>query len=333
MFSEISFANPNIFFLLLVIPPIIVWYLFKRNKSIADIQVPTTEAIENTRKSFKQRMIPSLFVLRMLAIALLIVALARPQSSTSSQDISIEGIDIVMTMDVSTSMLAQDFRPNRIESSKKVAVDFIKDRTNDRIGLVIFSGETFTQCPLTKDHDILINLFEAIKAGMIEDGTAIGDGLATSVNRLKDSKAISKVIILLTDGVNNRGSIDPVTAAEIAKIFGIRVYTIGVGTKGEAKMPVVMYPNGKYAYDYVKVDIDEDILKEIAKTTNGKYFRATNKKKLENIYAEIDQLEKSKIDVTEFSRKNEEFLLFALIAAVLLLIEILLRYTVFKTIP
>lgn len=333
MFRDIVFANPNFLYLLLVLPIIIAWYWFRHNKSIADIQVSTTKGIENIPKSFKQISYHSLIALRLLAITFIIIAFARPQFSNTTKNVSKVGIDILIAMDISGSMLAQDFKPNRLEASKKVAAKFISGRENDRIGLVLFAGETFLQCPLTSDHHVLQNLFESVKTGMIEDGTAIGSGLATAVNHLKDSKAISKVVILLTDGNNNRGAIDPGSAAEIAKLYGIRVYTIGVGTKGEAKMPVAIYPNGQYAYGMVKVNIDEDILTKVAKTTNGKYFRATNKKKLEGIYGEIDQLEKSKIEETLFEKKSEKFLLFLLIGASLLIFELMLRYLVFRTIP
>jgi Ca-activated chloride channel family protein len=265
-----------------------------------------------------------------MAIGLIIIALARPQTSSSSQNMTIEGIDIVMALDVSGSMLARDLKPDRLEASKAVASSFIKDRPNDRIGLVIFSGETFTQVPLTTDHSILLNMFKDIKSGMIEDGTAIGDGLATAVTRLKDSRAISKVVILLTDGVNNAGSVDPMTAAEIAKVFGVRVYTIGVGSFGTAPYPV-QTPFGIQLRD-MKVEIDEDLLQNIATQTDGRYFRATTNQKLEDIYAEIDKLERSKIEVTEFKRKHEEFLPLVLLAFGLLLAEFLLRQTIFKSV-
>jgi Ca-activated chloride channel homolog len=270
-------------------------------------------------------------VLRMLAITLLIIALARPQSSKSRKDISVEGIDIVMAMDISGSMMAMDFRPNRLEASKNVAMEFIDGRPNDRIGLVIFSGEAFTQCPLTTDHTVLKNLFTDIKSGMIEDGTALGDGLATAVNRLRESKAISKVIILLTDGVNNMGSIDPLSAAEIAKLYGIRIYTIGVGTTGVA--PIAVPTMFGTQIMNMEVKIDEALLRQMAKNTDGQYFRATNNTKLRQVYQEIDKLEKSKIDVTEFHKKREEFLPFALIVIVLLAMEVILRYTWFRNTP
>jgi Ca-activated chloride channel homolog len=264
-----------------------------------------------------------------LAIGFMVVALARPQSSSAGQDVRIEGIDIMIALDVSGSMLARDLKPDRMEASKDVAQSFIKGRPNDRIGLVIFSGETFTQVPLTTDHAILQNMFEGIRSGMIEDGTAIGDGLATAVSRLRDSQAISKVIILLTDGANNAGSIDPLTAAEIARVFGIRVYTIGVGSYGLAPFPV-QTPFGIQIRD-IRADIDEPLLMQIADMTDGKYFRATDNEKFIQIYKEIDELEKSKIDVTEFRRKYEEYLPLAIFALVLLMVEFLLRTTFLRT--
>ena len=257
--------------------------------------------------------------------------MARPQIFTKQKHTNIEGIDIIMALDVSGSMRAMDLEPNRLEAAKTVAKQFIDGRKNDRIGLVIFSGEAFTQCPLTTDHNVLKSLFEPIKSGMIEDGTAIGDGLATAINRIKDSEAISRVIILLTDGVQNSGSIDPISAANIAKEYGIRVYTIGAGSKGKAPMPV-QTNFGEQIMD-VEVNIDEEILQKIAVTTEGKYFRATSNKSLEKVYAEIDKLEKSKIDVNIFQNKSEEFLVFAIAAFALLLVEFLLRLTIFRIKP
>jgi Ca-activated chloride channel family protein len=242
-----------------------------------------------------------------------------------------EGIDIVISMDISGSMLAQDLKPDRLEASKNVAMNFISGRPNDRIGLVIFSGESFTQCPLTTDHQVLQNLFANVKSGMVEDGTAIGMGLATAVNRLKESEAISKVIILLTDGVNNQGSVAPLTAAKIAQKFGIRVYTIGVGTKGYAPYPFKT-PFGTTVYQDVEVQIDEETLQNIASVTNGQYFRATSNKALESIYREIDQLERSKIEIKEYHKKKEEFFPLALLALTLLIIEFALRHTIFRSI-
>ena len=264
---------------------------------------------------------------------MIIIALARPQSNLSWQNVSTEGIDIVVAMDISASMLAQDFQPNRLESSKQVAIDFIEARPNDRMGLVVYEGESFTQSPLTTDHRVLVNLFKDVKTGMVEGGTAIGMGLATAVNRLKESDAKSKVIILLTDGVNNAGSIAPITAAEIAKEFGIRVYTIGVGSEGRALSPVAVFPDGRYKYDYIDVKIDEATLQEIAKLTDATYFRATDEKALAKIYAQIDRLEKTKINVTEHSRKSEEYYLIALIGSILLISEFFFRKTILQTLP
>ncbi|MDT8392520.1 MAG: VWA domain-containing protein [Bacteroidales bacterium] len=331
MFTDYTYANPGYLYLLILLPLLGAWYWYKLRNNNPGLQFSSTSGFSNTRRSWRQYFIHSLFIFRILAIGLLIIVLARPQSTTSRRDVNIEGIDIVLTMDVSGSMLAQDLRPDRLEASKNVAAEFIAGRPDDRIGLVIFSGESFTQSPLTSDHSMITNLFKDIKSGMIEDGTAIGDGLATSINRLKESKAISKVIILITDGENNRGSIDPLSAAEIARMYGIRIYTIGAGTIGVAPYPV-QTPYG-IQYQNMEVKIDEKSLREIAKTTDGKYFRATSNKKLKEIYEEIDQLEKSKIDVTEFSRKHEEFLPFALLALILIIIEIILRNTIFRSIP
>ena len=265
---EITFANPDFFWLLLIIPLMIVWYIFRERKFYGTIKVTTTKSFRSSPIAIFRH---SLIVLRSLAIAALITAIARPQTSLSWQDVTTEGIDIVIALDISGSMLAEDFKPNRLEASKQVAMDFISERPYDRIGLVIYAGESFTQCPLTTDHDVLLNLFDGIKNGMIEDGTAIGMGLATSVSRLKDSKAISKVAILLTDGSNNRGSIPPVTAAEIAKEFGIRVYTVGVGSNGTAPTPM-QDQFGRTVYQNVPVKIDEKTLKEIAQNSRWSIF-------------------------------------------------------------
>ncbi len=326
------FANPTYLYLLLLLVPLIGWYIYKLHKSQASLQVSSSEAFQLPgTSSWKVYMRHLPFVLRMLAIALLIVVLARPQSTNSWQNSSTEGIDIMMAMDISTSMLAEDLKPNRLEAAKDVAASFINGRQNDNIGLVVFAAESFTQCPLTIDHGVLLNLFKDIQPGIIQDGTAIGLGLANAVSRIKDSQAKSKVIILLTDGVNNTGEIAPVTAAEIAKTFGIRVYTIGVGTQGEAPYPIptafgVQYQN-------VPVEIDEQVLKQIASTTGGQYFRATDNSSLKEIYSEIDQLEKTKISVQEFSKKQEEYKNWALLVFALLLIEVLLRNTVLRNIP
>jgi len=263
----------------------------------------------------------------------LIFALARPQSRSSWKNLKTEGIDIIISMDVSLSMLAKDFKPNRIEVAKDVILDFIDARPNDRIGLVIFGGEAFTQCPLTSDHKVLKNMFPQINAGMLNQGTAIGLGLAGAVARIKESKAKSKVIIFISDGVNNVGEIAPITAGELANTYDIRVYCIGVGTKGKALQPVAMYAQGQYEYDYVDVEIDEKIMSDISNLTGGKYFRATNKESLINIYQEIDKMEKTIVSEKNFTNKAEHFLPFAITAALILLLEFILRLTLFKSIP
>ncbi len=331
MFEHLKLANPEALYLLLLIPAAIAWYWFRGADTRARLQVSGIEAFKAGRKTLRIRLRHSQFILKVLAFSLLVVALARPQSSSSKQNVSVEGIDIVLAMDISGSMLAEDFKPNRLAVAKDVAAEFIRGRISDRIGLVVFSGESFTQCPLTTDHGILLNLLDEIKSGMIEDGTAIGDGLATAVSRLKESEAVSKVIILLTDGENNRGFIDPVSAAEIARVFGLRVYTIGVGTIGMAPYPV-QTPFGMQ-YQQMEVRIDEPLMQQIAEMTNGKYFRATNAGKLRDIYREIDQLEKSKVDVTEFRKKKEEFLPFVLAALVLLLADFILGISIFRKFP
>jgi Ca-activated chloride channel homolog len=326
--SSIAFSKPVFLYLLIVVPLMIVFYVLRQHKSTASIRVPGLQQFENSGTTFRHWLRHSLFVFRTAAVGLLIIVLARPQASNNYQDISTEGIDIVLTLDISGSMLARDFRPDRLEASKNVATEFIAGRPYDRIGLVVFSGESFTQCPLTTDHAVLINLLREIKSGMIEDGTAIGEGLATAVNRMKDSKAKSKVIILLTDGVNNRGIIAPMTAAEIAKTYGIRVYTIGVGTQGVAPYPV-QTPFG-VQYQDMEVEIDEAILQQIAQMTDGRYFRATDNEKLIQVYSEIDKMEKSRIDVRQFKVREEKFLLPAIIAFCLIILEMIVKNTLFK---
>ena len=318
-----TFAHPYYFLLLLLLIPAILWYVLKRKQRFASLQVSNTFAFKQMPKTWKQRCQHLPFVLRCLVFSLVVVVLARPQSVDSWQNTSTEGIDIVVALDISTSMLAEDLKPNRLEAAKSIASSFVADRHNDNIGLVLFAGESFTQCPLTTDHAVLMNLFGSIQCGMIEDGTAIGLGLANAVSRVKDSQAKSKVIILLTDGTNNRGDIDPLTAAELAKTFGIRVYTIGVGKKGKAPYPF-QTANG-VVYQNVEVNIDEEPLKQIASLTGGVYFRATDNATLAGIYQEIDQLEKTKMQVREYSKRQEEFRPVALAAFLLLLIEIMLR--------
>jgi Ca-activated chloride channel homolog len=326
--NGITFAEPLFLYLLIVIPLMIIFYILKWQKTSASLRMPGLNQFANAGTTFRHYLRHILFAFRIIAIALLVVVLARPQATDKFQDISTEGIDIVLTLDISGSMLARDFRPDRLEASKNVATEFISGRPYDRIGLVVFSGESFTQCPITTDHAVLINLLREIQSGMVEDGTAIGMGLATAINRIKDSEAKSKVIILLTDGVNNKGEIAPATAAGIAKTFGIRVYTIGVGTQGMAPYPV-QTPFG-IQYQDMPVEIDEAILREISQTTGGKYFRATDNDRLVQVYNEIDKLEKSKIDVRQFSRKEEKFLFPAIIAIFLLFAEILIKNTIFK---
>jgi len=326
-----SYKNPEFFYLFLLLIPMIAWYIWKQKKAGASIQFSSDMGFARIPKSWKYYFRHSVFVLLLMSLSAMIAALARPQSSNSWQNVTTEGIDIVIALDISSSMLAMDFQPNRLEAAKDVATQFISGRTNDKIGLVVFSGESFTQCPLTTDHATVINLFKNIESGMIEDGTAIGNGLATAVARLKESTAISKVVILLTDGENNRGEIAPVTAAELAKTYGIRVYTVGVGTIGTAPYPM-QTPFGVQVRD-VEVKIDEQTLQKIASTTDGEYFRATNNNKLAEIYKEIDKLEKSKIDVKEFSKKEEEYLKYALAGAFLLLMALFLKTTIFRNIP
>ena len=329
MFENIEFANPKLLWLLLLVPVLIIWYVLRHKKQEAAVNFSDLKGMVKLPKTWKAYLRHLLFALKMAALALLIVALARPQSSSTNSTSNIEGIDIVMAMDVSGSMLARDLKPDRLTAAKNVASDFVKDRPGDRMGLVIFSGETFTQVPLTTDHGVMLNMLAEMKNGLIDDGTAIGDGLATAISRLKDSEAISKVVILLTDGMNNAGSVDPYTAAEIAKLYGIRVYTIGVGTYGTAPYPVqTMFGT---QMQQIKVEIDEKLLATIANSTGGKYFRANNNKKLDEIYQEIDKLERSKIEVTEFRRLHEEFYPLVAMALALLLLEFLLRKTLFRT--
>ena len=329
--NNIVFAKPELFYLLFGLIPMIVWYILRQKKSKASIQISSIEALRNTPLTWKHALRHAVFVLQLGALALLIVCLARPQSSDSWQNQTVEGIDIMIALDLSSSMLARDFQPNRLEAAKNVATKFVSGRQYDRIGLVVFSAESFTQCPLTTDRAVLINLFQDLQSGMIEDGTAIGLGLANAVSRLKDSEAKSRVIILLTDGENNRGEIAPITAAEIAKTFGIRVYTIGIGTIGTAPFPV-QTPFGVQMRD-MEVKIDEKTLQDIANTTDGKYFRATNNKTLIEVYKEIDRLERSKIENKEFSKKNEEYRRFALGALLLALSALILQFAVFRHIP
>jgi Ca-activated chloride channel family protein len=326
--SAIKFGEPQYLYLLLLIPAMVAFYIIKQHSTSAAIRVPGLQPFTGTGNSFRNLLRHLLFALRVVAAGLLIIVLARPHATDILKDVSTEGIDIMLTIDISGSMLARDFKPDRLEASKNVATEFISGRPYDRMGLVVFSGESFTQCPLTTDHAVLINLLREIQSGMIEDGTAIGMGLATAINRIKDSEAKSKVIILLTDGVNNRGEIAPLTAAGIAQTFGIRVYTIGVGSQGTAPYPV-QTPFG-VRYQNMPVEIDEVILKEVADATGGRYFRATDNDKLKQVYAEIDQLEKSVIDVRQYTRKEEKYLLPALFAFALIGLEMMMRNTVLR---
>lgn len=331
---QIEFANPQLLWLLLILVPIIIWYIYKQRNAQASIQISDSRVFTKIKGTYKSQLRHLPFIFRLLALVLIIIVIARPQSSSEWESSSVQGIDIMLALDISSSMLAQDFRPNRIEAAKAVATEFISGRRDDRIGLVVFSGESFTQCPLTTDHAVLINLLKDMQSGIIEDGTAIGLGLANAVKRLKDSDAISKVVILLTDGVNNRGSVDPSTAAELAKTFGVRVYTIGVGSRGQANSPYAINPfTNKMMFRMMPVEIDEETLQNIADVTGGRYFRATNNEKLREIYSEIDQLERSKIDVKEFSRKQEEYLGYALVALILIFLDFLFRNTLLRTIP
>ena len=328
---NITFANPCLLLLLLTIPLLVGWYIYRGKKLHPTLSFPQTGYFSKLPHTPRQRFRHIPFILRILSLIFIIIALARPQSSISRQDVSIEGIDITIALDISSSMLAEDFSPNRLEAAKIVASEFVEGRPNDRIGLVAFSGEAFTQCPLTTDKTVLLELFRELKSGMIEDGTAIGDGLATAINRLRESTTVSKVIILLTDGENNRGNIDPISAAEIAKKYGIRIYTIGVGSRGMAPYPF-QTPYG-IQYQNVEVKIDENLLQQIAQMTGGKYFRATNNATLREIYHEIDQMEKSKIDVSEFHKKTDEFRPFVLVAIILLIIEFILSHTFLRVYP
>ncbi|CDF81097.1 BatA [Formosa agariphila KMM 3901] len=332
MFEGIEFLNKEVFWLLALLPIALVWYLFKQNKQNAELKMSSIKGFKVTN-SWLPKLKHLLFALRLLALALLITALARPRTvDVSSRTNTTKGIDIVMAIDVSASMLAKDLKPNRLEALKEVAADFIKERPNDRIGLVEYAGESYTRTPITSDKGIVIRSLEDIKYNnIIEGGTAIGMGLATAVNRLKDSKAKSKVIILLTDGVNNSGFIDPKIASEMAVEFGIKTYTIGLGSNGMALSPIGILPNGTFQYGRVQVEIDEALLEEIANVTGGQYFRATDNQKLEEIYGEINKLEKTDIEEFKFYNYEEKYRPLLLLSGMLLLLEILLRSTIFKS--
>jgi len=331
MFKDISFAYPWVLYFILVVPLLITWYFWKGRKKQAAITYSSLKMFEKIPATFRERLRHLPFALRMLGLIFLIIALARPQNFSAGQSVNAEGIDIAMVLDISGSMLAEDFKPNRLDAAKNVIDDFVSARTTDRIGLVIFSREAFTQCPLTIDYSVLRNLLGDIKSGMIEDGTAIGNAIANGVNRLKDSDAESRVIILLTDGVNNAGEVDPISAAEIASTFGIRIYTIGVGTRGEAPYPIKT-PFGT-RYQMVPVEIDEVILKKIAELTGGEYFRATNNRALEEIYNKIDKMEKTKIEITSYRNAKELFAGWLGIGFLLLLLELLASKTILRKLP
>ncbi|HSV87191.1 MAG TPA: VWA domain-containing protein [Bacteroidales bacterium] len=328
---DITFAYRPVLLLLLIIPLLVAWYVWKHKTHMPDIRFAHSFFIDGVKKSFRLRLLHIPFALRLLAMALLILALARPQSTLSTKDVEIEGIDIMIALDISGSMLAADFKPNRMIAAKQAAIDFIRKRPNDRIGMTLFSGESFTLSPLTIDHQMVTELVSNVSTGMVEDGTAIGDGLSTSLNRLRESQAASRVVILLTDGINNAGVIDPVTAAEIASIYGIRVYTVGVGSKGLVPFPIET-PFG-IEYRQVEMPIDEELLTQIAETTGGRYFWAGTMDKLQQVYAEIDQMERSKIHVTEYAINRDEFLPLVILALILIGIELLLRNTLLRTNP
>ena len=332
MFENFEFLQPQFFWLLLLLPLAIVWYIWQRNKITAQVKISSLKGFK-AGSGFLAKMRPLLFVLRLLALAFLITALARPRTvDVSTRTKTTRGIDIVIATDVSASMLAKDLRPNRLEALKDVASQFIRERPNDRIGLVEYAGESYTRTPITSDKSIVLSSLRDIKYNnIIEGGTAIGMGLATSVNRLKDSKAKSKVIILMTDGVNNAGFIEPITASELAKEFGIKVYTIGIGTNGMALSPIGIRPDGGFQYGNIQVEIDEELLQQIADETGGLYFRATNNKKLEDIYDEINKLEKTDVEEFKFTNYEEKYRPLVILAGLLLLVEILLRFTVFRS--
>ncbi|WP_281698621.1 vWA domain-containing protein [Hallella colorans] len=331
-----EFANKEYFLLLLLLVPYVLWYFLYRKRKEPSMRMSDTYAYLAAPKSWRVRMLAAPMLLRCLAFVSIVCALARPQTHNSWGNKTVEGIDIMLAMDVSTSMLAEDLRPNRMEAAKEVASEFISGRPNDNIGLTIFAGESFTQCPLTTDHGSLLNLLHNVRTdiaarGLIQDGTAVGMGLANAVSRLKGSKAKSKVVILLTDGSNNMGDISPLTAAQIAHSMGIRVYTIGVGTNKVARYPMPVA--GGVQYVNIPVEIDTKTLGEIATLTEGNFYRATNNKELKQIYRDIDQLEKTKMNVTKFSKRYEAYQPFALAAVLFLLLELLLRNTIFRRIP
>lgn len=330
MLEGIQFANPGFFWLFLLLPVALIWYVLKRRKQQPTLRLPDTGRFPASQLLPKLK--PLLFVLRLLAIAAIIVAMARPQTrDVSTRTKTTQGIDIVMAIDVSSSMLARDLKPNRLTALKEVASEFIRERQSDRIGLVAYAGESYTKTPITTDKNIVLQALRDIRYGELEDGTAIGMGLATSVNRLKDSKAKSRVIILLTDGVNNSGFIEPETAADLAVEFGIKTYTIGIGTNGNALSPVAYNPDGSFRYGMRPVEIDEELLKKIARVSGGRYFRATNNEKLEAIYEEINKLEKTEIEELKYFQFEEKYRPWIFLAGLLLIMEWILKYTLFRS--
>ena len=331
MFDNIEFVHSWVLYFLLGIPFLIFWYWKRNNKITPDLTYSDLNIFSGIKPTLRERLNHVPFLLRALALALFIIAIARPQSFATGENVYTEGIDVAVLLDISGSMLAEDFKPNRLEAAKIEIDKFVQGRVSDKIGLVVFAGQSFTQCPLTIDYSVLRNLLKDIQSGMIEDGTAIGTAIANGVNRLKDSKAKSKVIILLTDGVNNSGEIDPITAAQIAQKFGIRIYAIGVGTQGQAPYPF-RTPLG-IRYQMVPVEIDEAVLTQIAKITDGKYFRATNNKRLEEIYKEIDKLEKTRVEITSYRQAKELFYGWAGGGLFLLLLEFGLIRTYLRRLP
>lgn len=332
MMTNVTFLNPGFFWLFLLIPIAIAWYIWTRNNQSATLKMSSLKGF-SASKSVLGKLKPMLFVLRILALSALIIAMARPRTvDISSQTKTTKGIDIVLTIDVSSSMLAKDLKPNRMEALKKVASEFIESRPNDRIGLVLYAGEGYTKVPVTSDKAVVVNALNDIKFdNVLQDGTAIGTGLATAINRVKDSKAKSKVIILLTDGVNNSGTIEPETASDIAKEFGIKVYTIGLGTNGMAMHPYSIEANGDFIFKMMPVEIDEQLLKNIAKNTGGRYYRANSNAKLETIYDEINKLETTEIEELKFYDYDEKYRPFLIFAGILLLLEVGLRNTVYRS--
>lgn len=327
---NISFEHPWMLLGLLLVPLLAAWWIWRYRKQEAALQHSNISLFDGVKKSLRARLRWLPYALRVVAVGAMVIALARPQSQLSRQEMTVEGIDIVMAMDLSGSMLAEDFKPNRLEAAKNVAADFIEGRKTDRMGLVVFAGEAFTQVPLTIDHQVLLKQLGNLKSGTMRDGTALGDGLATAINRIKDSEAKSKVIILLTDGVNNQGSMDPLSAAEIAAMYNIRLYTIGVGSLGKAPYPF-RDQFGRVHYQNIDVEIDEPLMRQMSQaTSDGRYFRATNKKALKEIFDQIDEMEKSKIDVTQYAQTKDEYAFWLWIAFIALIAEALLKWVWFK---